>query len=660
MKSEHGRKRIFIAGMIESVKSRKLPARLIFIIVGALSTVWFLIRVIPKPSRATYPCMKAAAPFMSGFIIYLLSLGSSALVLKKATKFLKQSRYLAFAAALAAGIILSFSTHLYNSRKAFASFEAKLEGPNQPMGTGVGINPGRVVWIHDPDATDESCTNSYGDYWSDDSNTDQEVVNRMLSDALQVLSGQTTDEDAWDAIFKYYNATHNKGDVGYTKGEKIVIKINLNTGSSTDSPFRTDYKTVDTSPQIVYAILDQLINHAGVDQSDIGIGDPGRTLDNLYWDKCAADFPNVHYWGTAAGRTPIEQSDETVFFTSDGTLEDWLPKCYLEAEYMINIPLLKKHHRAGISLTSKNHFGSFVPFSGSASHLHFSLPCPEGMADVSNGEYGEYRIFVDFIGHKDLGGKTILYLIDGLWGSTNWGHPPIRWRMAPFNNDWPSSIFASQDPVAIESVGFDFLRTEFDSDHPTEGSYDPSDNKGPFPQYDGVDDFMHQAASSENWPAGLIYDPEYDGTPLPESMGVHEHWNNATDKQYSRNLGESEGIELVYNNHSSSVISTDAIRTDGILTLYQNYPNPFHTITSITYRISAEASVRLSIYDNSGKIVQILQNGIQDAGEYSFHWDGSGSDGIRLETGIYFFAAEARTGSRVCRQSRKMVINSGS
>ena len=29
------------------------------------------------------------------------------------------------------------------------------------------------------------------------------------------------------------------------------------------------------------------------------------------------------------------------------------------------------------------------------------------------------------------------------------------------------------------------------------------------------------------------------------SLGVHEHWNNAVDKQYSRNLGLAEGIELV-------------------------------------------------------------------------------------------------------------------
>ena len=35
--------------------------------------------------------------------------------------------------------------------------------------------------------------------------------------------------------------------------------------------------------------------------------------------------------------------------------------------------------------------------------------------------------------------------------------------------DWPSSFFLSMDPVAIQSVGFDFLYEEFDEDHPTEG-----------------------------------------------------------------------------------------------------------------------------------------------------------------------------------------------
>ena len=42
----------------------------------------------------------------------------------------------------------------------------------------------------------------------------------------------------------------------------------------------------------------------------------------------------------------------------------------------------------------------------------------------------------------------------------------------------------------------------------------------------------------------MVYDPEQDGIPLA-SLGVHEHWNNAIDKLYSRNLGTGEGIELI-------------------------------------------------------------------------------------------------------------------
>jgi hypothetical protein len=45
-------------------------------------------------------------------------------------------------------------------------------------------------------------------------------------------------------------------------------------------------------------------------------------------------------------------------------------------------------------------------------------------------------------------------------------------------------------------------------------------------------------------PSKTVYDPEKDGKPLT-SRGVHEHWNNAADKQYSRNLGTGAGIELV-------------------------------------------------------------------------------------------------------------------
>lgn len=36
-------------------KIKKSNARIIIILIGLFSLVWFLVRVIPKPSRATYP-----------------------------------------------------------------------------------------------------------------------------------------------------------------------------------------------------------------------------------------------------------------------------------------------------------------------------------------------------------------------------------------------------------------------------------------------------------------------------------------------------------------------------------------------------------------------------------------------------------------------------
>jgi len=80
----------------------------------------------------------------------------------------------------------------------------------------------------------------------------------------------------------------------------------------------------------------------------------------------------------------------------------------------------------------------------------------------------------------------------------------------------------------------DFLRAEAD--------VNASFKDRPF--FPAVDDHLHQAADPANWPTGITYDPENDGTAIT-SLGVHEHWNNATDKQYTRNLSAAGvGIEL--------------------------------------------------------------------------------------------------------------------
>ena len=52
-------------------------ARLSAAIVGLSALVWFLLRVIPKPSRATYPCQRAAFPIASAFVVWLCASAAS-------------------------------------------------------------------------------------------------------------------------------------------------------------------------------------------------------------------------------------------------------------------------------------------------------------------------------------------------------------------------------------------------------------------------------------------------------------------------------------------------------------------------------------------------------------------------------------------------------
>jgi len=60
----------------------------------------------------------------------------------------------------------------------------------------------------------------------------------------------------------------------------------------------------------------------------------------------------------------------------------------------------------------------------------------------------------------------------------------------------------------------------------------------------GVDNYLHEGAQAGSPPSGSFYDPGVTGNRLT-TLGVHEHWNNATNRLYSRNLGSSEGIELL-------------------------------------------------------------------------------------------------------------------
>ncbi len=502
-------------------------------VVGLFSLIWFLIRVIPKPSRATYPCQRLAAPFASGFVVWITGLIVSAVAYRKARQFLRQSRYVVAVTCVAAGIIAVWmALSLTSGAPATAAFVPS-EPANSPMGIAKGIHPGRVVWVRDPGAT--SWDGSAGRWWDDD-NTDQGAVDVMVSRTIQTLTGQASDTDSWGALFKHFNGVRGLGGLGYQQGERIAIKINMNQENNSSGNWSSSVG--NPSPHVILSVVKQLVEVAGVRGSAITIYDASRYIGNPIYDKIRGD-PNPELLNVRFvvknnlarnGRLSATYDTSNPLHTKSGTA--YLPQCVTGAKYLINMALLRPHSMFGITLCAKNHFGStYFPSGGGWT------PSPMHNYGRRENAMGSYNCLVNLNGHRHLSGKTLLYMIDGLYPARNQSSNVLKW--ASFGDDWFSGMFASQDPLAIDSVGLDFLRHEDAMSQPiTDVTGNP-------------DNYLHEAALADDPPSGTVYDPEGDGTRLA-SLGVHEHWNNPVDRQYSRNLGTGDGIELVIASFSTA------------------------------------------------------------------------------------------------------------
>ncbi len=601
-----------LAGVIKFCPKTGRPVRAlnrwIVPVFSIISLIWILIRVLPKPSRAAYPCMKVAIPFASSLLIYLGTVTASIVLFKKAYRKMTESRYALAGLLMILGVGFGVTTLVINQKDLLANevvsydYEDPL-GPNAPIGEAKGVMPGRVVWVHNPEATNENCIPwLYGDGYFLDKNADQELVDEMLKKAMLEVTGLDTEEEAWESVFTYFNSTHDKGDVGYAGGEKIFIKINAvhAWNVNEDLSIKNDkaYGNVDTSPQVILAVLRQLINKAGVPQEAIFIGDPFTNIFKHLHDKLYAEFPGIHYISREDydNRDQLMQTnDEEIKFSDKGTVldveTDQFYDCTINAEYVLSLPAMKGHRGGGVTFFAKNHFGTNV--QSSAAHMH------KGLSKANTpirGEYGMYRVFVDLMSYEHLGGKTLIYIGDFLWGTSMEHDPPLKFRSAPFNNDYTSSILVSLDPVAIASVGLDILQEEFQVDDTD--VYPPRQIYVRFP---AVDDYLHQAASSDWWPEGITYDPEDDGTPVG-SLGVHEHWNNPVDRQYSRNLQSGEGIELIYKKIEQGPTSIREHFNQGIE--MRTYLSAGNSQLNIEFNQDLHERVIVKVYNISGQLIQ--------------------------------------------------------
>ena len=509
------------SGRIVGINKKNVVLKICFPLLGLAALVWFLIRVVPKPSRMEYPCQQVAAPIALSFVAFISSTLVGVGTWKRVRNLWNARRVTLGLSVLLIGVLASGTLYVMSVDNSLMGQVIRkqidngtdmgrfipIDAPNTPMGVAKGIHPGRVAWAYDPKAA--AWDGKHGLY-SDADNNSQTRVNDMLEGVIIALTNQKTSDKAWDELFRLFNYQKGKGAVSYKKGEKIAIKVNLNDNGGSN--------IIDATPQSVYALLHQLIDIMQVPQNNITVYDAQRRGISAIYDYMQPLYPEVNYqnWG---GFVPdvVHYSSE---ITDKGSMS--LARAAYEADYMINMALMKRHSeptdkwrdsagQTGITSTGKNQFGSLekVP------PLHFSIRDWSSFRGM-----GTYNCIVDLMSHERIGGNTLVYIVDAMYVNPKHNGHAVRFKRAPFNNGWTSSFLASNDQVAIESVVLDFIYSEL-----------------PLPA--NADNFLHEAANIGNPPSGIAY----AGKKLV-SLGVHEHWNNPEQRMYSRNLGTGKGIEL--------------------------------------------------------------------------------------------------------------------
>lgn len=408
-----------------------------------------------------------------------------------------------------------------------ASADTNLFPQHAPLGDPRGMNPGRVTWIHDRGAVSWDGI----DFWWKPENYNEAAIGRMIELGLTTLTGATDAQEAWQLLFGWRNSENGKTG-GYKADQKLAIKTNMNGAGEYNDDTKGRVASPYGNPVLLKCLLLSLVEAGGVPPGAITVFDTCRIYPDYMREMCSSGkLAGVRFRHRDEGGPLDAVADRNAPIQWSGPVDGettWFPACLTEADYLINLANLKGHSW-GMTLGAKNHFGSFVNSD------RRRTPAAAGLHDnIINGGMNGYSVLADLISAPQIEAKTILLILDALITAPsetgNITPSSARWQMAPFNGEYACSLFFSQDPIAIDSVGADFLVNEPNMIRHNRG----------LGQKRAMENYLHEAAQLPSPPSGTAYRHNQ------KSLGVHEHWNNAHEKQYIGNREPGKGIELRY------------------------------------------------------------------------------------------------------------------
>ncbi len=470
------------------------------IFISIVSFFWLLWRSGTKPSRIVYPCQRAAAinVGMAAYFFPLIYCHKVVGFFKyrfDLKKLLKYCFSITIAVLLLSVATITFDNfQLENAWNEYHSTNNGIFGKNldyngisttdsyESIPSALALeSPHRVVSVHNSNASSWTGSGSPRNYLN------QNEIDRMIRSGIKTLTGKTDYIEAWQELMPY------------SEGEAVAIKLNFNNVNAWDeNPCLNPYA------ELVNSIIDGLIG-LGVPGEKIWLTDPSRKINDDFRNGIVNQdvlfFTSPTY--DPGGRERVFRTSYVAEGSPDASWADFhdegltaiMPaQVLVDADHIINVPMLKGHTGPSFTFGLKNHYGSAVIGTQSRSYWHkyfcFGYPeCGLGPNPV-----------IEINRNPHIQNKTRLILGDGVYGhpeSNDPSCPDYRMLFQSFNNNPPEILFFGVDPIAVESVMFDYLQWECEL-----RSFSPR-----------VDDMLIEAATL--------------------GMGVHEHWNNNDDREYT-------------------------------------------------------------------------------------------------------------------------------